>query len=71
MKHPPHRTPQGEIFEVFAKFKAQERLHHVGNVVALDSQLACEYARRLYDEWTWSEMILVPRREIVPLVEPE
>lgn len=71
MKRPLSQTPQGEIFEVFAKFKAQEPLHHIGNVVAPDSRLACEYAYRLYDEWTWSEMILVPRKEIVPLVEPE
>ncbi len=71
MNRPPNRTPQGEIYEVFAKFKTSEPLRHIGNVVAPEPGLAREYAYQLYDEWTWSEMILVPRSEIVQLIEPE
>jgi len=28
------------------------------------------YAFHLYNEWTWREMILVPRREMATLVGP-
>ncbi len=66
----PARTPEGEVYEVFAKFKPEEPLHHVGNVIATHPELASVYAATLYNEWTWSEMIIVPRREIVTLIEP-
>lgn len=66
----PHTTPEGDVYEVFAKFKAEEPLHHVGNVIATDNQLARMYAYTLYNEWTWSEMILVPRHDIVTLKAP-
>jgi hypothetical protein len=42
----------------------------VGNVIAPDPDLASMYAFSLYDEWTWNKMIIVPRREIIILVEP-
>ena len=64
-------TPEGTIYEVFAKFKADEPLHHIGNVIAVDTDLARMYAYTLYDEWSWSEMIIVPRRDIVTLVAPD
>ncbi len=67
----PTRTPEGDVYEVFAKFKPDEALHHVGNVIAADMDLARLYAYTLYDEWTWSEMIIVPREKIVRLIEPE
>lgn len=66
----PEQTPEGDVFEVFAKVKAEDPLHHVGNVIASSPKLAGMYAYTLYNEWTWSEMILVPRREIVTLVAP-
>ncbi|MEJ2351859.1 MAG: hypothetical protein P8Y03_18890 [Anaerolineales bacterium] len=70
MKQVPEHTTEGEIYEVFAKFNVEEPLRHVGNVIAPDPDLAGMYAFTLYDEWTWSKMILVPRREIITLVEP-
>jgi hypothetical protein len=63
----PASTPEGDIYEVFAKFKSDEPLHHIGNVIAPDDNLASMYAYTLYDEWGWSEMIIVPRREITIL----
>lgn len=66
----PNRTPEGEVYEVFAKFRESDPLHHIGNVVAVDRDLASMYAYTLYDEWSWSEMIIVPRREIITLVAP-
>jgi 1,2-phenylacetyl-CoA epoxidase PaaB subunit len=65
----PERTSEGEVYEVFAKFYADEPLRHVGNVIAPDPDLAGMYAYTLYDEWTWSQMILVPRGEIFTLIE--
>lgn len=61
----PLETPEGDIYEVFAKFKREEPLHHLGTVIAIDNDLARLYAARLYDEWGWREMIIVPRRAIV------
>ena len=69
MKQPPLATPEGDVYEVFAKFQPEEPLRHVGNVIAADPNLAGMYAFTLYNEWAWSEMILVPRREVVTLVE--
>lgn len=66
----PENTSEGEVYEVFAKFKIDEPLHHVGNVIAVTVDLARMYAYTLYDEWGWSEMIIVPRREIKTLVGP-
>jgi 1,2-phenylacetyl-CoA epoxidase PaaB subunit len=63
----PASTPEGDVYEVFAKFKSDEPLHHIGNVIAPDEELASMYAYTLYDEWGWSEMIIVPRREITIL----
>ncbi len=64
----PLRTPEGEVYEVFARFNRDEPLYHVGNVVADDPDLAGMYAYTLYDEWGWQEMIIVPRQAILTLV---
>jgi hypothetical protein len=61
-------TAEGDIYEVFAKFKQDEPLHHIGNVIAKTADLARMYAYTMYDEWGWSEMIIVPRREMVTVV---
>lgn len=66
----PEKTPEGDVYEVFAKFKEDEPLRHVGNVIAVNVDLARMYAYTLYDEWGWSGMIIVPRREVRTLVEP-
>ena len=62
------RTTEGDVYEVFAKFQADEPLHHIGNVVAVSPELAGMYAYTLYNEWTWSELIIVPRRNIVTVI---
>ncbi|MFQ5399251.1 MAG: hypothetical protein ACE5E7_06590 [Anaerolineae bacterium] len=66
----PVRTQEGDVYEVFARFKADEPLHHIGNVIAVTPDLASMYAYTMYDEWGWREMIIVPRREMVTLVAP-
>ncbi len=61
------RSPAGAVYEVFAKAKPDEPLRQVGNVVAPDDRLAQVYAFTLYQEWAWSEMIIVPRTAVIPL----
>ncbi len=62
--------PDGDVYEVFAKFQADEPLHHVGSVIASDRELARMYAYTLYNEWAWNEMIIAPRQGIVTLIGP-
>ena len=59
----------GEVFEVFARRKPEDPLHHVGYVNAPDAELAGVYARSIYDEWAWIEMVVVPRAAITPVIE--
>jgi len=59
----------GEVYEVFARIKPADPLHHIGNVTAPSAALAQVYAFTTYQEWAWVEMIAVPRRAIVPLIE--
>lgn len=68
MSETPQTTPEGDVYEVFARFQAEEPLHHIGNVIADDDDLASMYAYTLYDEWGWREMIIVPRKAITTLV---
>lgn len=58
------------IYEVFARRKYEDPLAHVGNVTAPDDELAAVYARSIYDEWTWVEMVVVPRAALIPVIEP-
>lgn len=58
-----------EIYEVFARFKYEEPLHHVGTVIAPNEELAKSYAFNTYNEWAWIEMIIVPRRQVIPVIK--
>lgn len=62
-------TPEGHIYEVFARFR-EKRLHHIGSVVAIDDELAKLYAAKLYDEWGWREMAIVKRADITTVIAP-
>jgi hypothetical protein len=62
-------SPTGEVYEVFAKIKPEDRLHHIGNVIAPDVELAQVYAFTIYQEWTWAEMIIAPRHAIVSIIQ--
>ena len=63
------RTPEGDIYEVFARFR-EPNLHHIGSVVATDDDLAKMYAAKLYDEWGWREMTVVKRAAIITVIAP-
>ncbi len=58
------------VYEVFARRQYAEPLRHIGYVSAPDDELATVYAKSIYDEWTWIEMIIVPREAIIRVIEP-
>ena len=70
----PASTPRREalnescVWQVYARRKYEEPLHEIGNVMADDVELAKVYARSIYDEFTWVEMVLVPRESIVTVM---
>lgn len=57
------------MWEVFARRKFEEPLHHVGTVAADDPELAEVYARTIFNEFTWVEMVLYPRAAGRPVLE--
>jgi hypothetical protein len=57
------------VWQVYARRKYDEPLHEIGNVMADDVELAKVYARSIYDEFAWIEMVLVPRESIVTVIE--
>ena len=69
MTPPRTETPEGFIYEVFARFR-EAQLHHIGTVVAKDDELAKMYAAKLYDEWGWREMAIVKRADVVTVIAP-
>lgn len=72
----PHAIPsrrealnETRVWHVYARRKFEEPLHEIGNVMADDVELAKVYARSIYDEFSWIEMVLVPRNCIVSVIE--
>jgi hypothetical protein len=57
------------VWQVYARRKYEEPLHEIGNVMADDVELAKVYAHSIYDEFSWVEMVLVPRNSIVTVIE--
>jgi 1,2-phenylacetyl-CoA epoxidase PaaB subunit len=60
---------ESTVWQVYARRKYEEPLHEIGNVMADDVELAKVYARSIYDEFSWVEMVLVPREAIVTVIE--
>lgn len=56
------------VWHVYARRKYEEPLHEIGNVMADDVELAKVYARSIYDEFSWVEMVIVPRGSIVTVI---
>jgi hypothetical protein len=57
------------VWQVYARRKYEEPLHEIGNVMADDVELARVYARSIYDEFSWVEMVIIPRDCIVTVIE--
>jgi hypothetical protein len=71
----PVQTPQRRevlneryVWQVYARRKYDEPLHEIGNIMADDVELAKVYARSIYDEFSWVEMVLIPRETIVTVI---
>ena len=56
------------VWQVYARQKYEEPLHEIGAIVADDVELAKVYARSIYDEFAWVEMMLIPREHIVTVI---
>ncbi len=56
------------VWHVYARRQYDEPLHEIGNLLADDEELARVYARSIYDEFSWIEMIIVPRACIVSVI---
>jgi 1,2-phenylacetyl-CoA epoxidase PaaB subunit len=61
------RTPT--VWEVYARRKYDEPLYQVGTVAADDPELGTVYARTIFNEFPWIEMVIVPRSAIVHVIE--
>lgn len=59
---------ESRVWQVYARRKYEEPLHEIGNVMADDVELAKVYARSIYDEFSWIEMVIVPRDSIVTVI---
>ena len=57
------------VWQVYARRKYEEPLHEIGTVMADDVELAQVYARSIYDEFSWVEMVIIPRDSIVTVIE--
>ncbi len=53
---------------VFARRTYEEPLHEIGAVEADDADLARMYARSIYDEFAWIEMVIVPRSAALTVI---
>lgn len=58
-------------WEVFARHKREDALHHVGQVRAVDASDAAVFAWTLYDERRWEEMFVVESDDVAVLVAPQ
>jgi 1,2-phenylacetyl-CoA epoxidase PaaB subunit len=63
-------TTLPEPWEVFARQDRQIPIRHVGRVDASNLDDAMVFAVTLYEEFKWTDMFIVPRREIDQLVKP-
>jgi len=61
-------APSDTVWHVYARRKYDEPLHEIGNVMADDVELAKVYARSIYDEFSWVEMVIIPRGSIVTVI---
>jgi 1,2-phenylacetyl-CoA epoxidase PaaB subunit len=63
------RIMADRVWLVLARRGYEEPLRQVGTVEADDAELACVYARSIYDEFAWVEMAIVPRDDLITVIE--
>jgi len=60
---------ENRVWHVYARRKYDEPLHEIGNVMADDVELAKVYARSIYDEFSWIEIVIIPRETNDTVIE--
>jgi 1,2-phenylacetyl-CoA epoxidase PaaB subunit len=65
-----HSIADTKLWEVYARRKYEEPLYQVGTVAADDPDLGTVYARTIFNEFPWIEMVLVPRETMVRVITP-
>lgn len=63
------RLMADRVWLVLARRTYDEPLRQVGTVESDDRDLAAVYARSIYDEFAWIEMVVVPRDALVSVIE--
>lgn len=63
-----HKISDSKMWEVYARRKYEEPLYQIGTVAADDPDLGIVYARTIFNEFPWIEMVLIPRESIVPVI---
>lgn len=56
-----HLLDDRTLWEVYARRRYDDPLAHVGTLASDDEELARVYARTIYNEFPWVEMVLFPR----------
>ncbi|HYU17097.1 MAG TPA: hypothetical protein VEQ11_00180 [Chloroflexota bacterium] len=64
------RVPSRQVWLVFARRKYEEPLCQVGTVTADAPDMAEVFARSIYDEHPWIEMVVVPRSSLRTVIAP-
>jgi 1,2-phenylacetyl-CoA epoxidase PaaB subunit len=62
-------TIDTKMWEVYARRKYDEPLYQVGTVAADDPELGTVYARTIFNEFPWIEMVLVPRETVITVIQ--
>lgn len=57
------------MWEVYARRKFEEPLYQVGTVAADERDLAQVYARTIFNEFNWVEMVLYPRAAAIQVIK--
>lgn len=64
------RVIADRVWLVFARRNYDEGLRQIGTVEADDDALAQVYAKSIYDEFAWIEMVVVPRDALLTVIAP-
>ncbi len=56
------------VWVVFARRKYEDPLYQVGTVTADDADMAAMFARSIYDEHPWVEMVIAPRASMKTVI---
>jgi 1,2-phenylacetyl-CoA epoxidase PaaB subunit len=59
-----------EPWEVFARQDDKIPMRHIGRVDASNLDDALVFASTLYEEFKWTDMFIVPRRDVEQVVKP-